>query len=87
MNKKEISKYIAYIYDKIDYLLKEIYDNNNEFVNETISKFDEETQKFVRDRNKSILKGNFENFILTSIKDKSYKIVTAAMILYNIDNR
>ena len=33
------------------------------------------------------IKGNFENFILTSIKDKSYKIVTAAMILYNIDNR
>lgn len=87
MNKKEISKYISYIYDKIDYLLKEIFDNNNGFVNETISKFDEETQKFVRDRNKSILKGNFENFILTSIKDKSYKIVTAAMILYNIDNR
>ncbi len=80
----EISDYVKLIYDNIGDTLLEIY-KDNEFVDNIISKFDDETKDYIMKRNKAIINKKLEKFILAHKKD--YKIITAAMILYNIDNR
>ncbi len=84
LNDEEIRDYIKFIFDNIGDTLLEIY-KDNEFVDNIVSKFDDETKDYILKRNKAIIDKNLGKFILAHKKD--YKIITAAMILYNIDNR
>ena len=84
MNEQEIKDYVKFMDDNIKSTLIELY-QDNEFVNNTINKFDEETKDYIMKRNKAIINNKLAEFIINHRKD--YKIITAAMILYNIDNR
>ena len=87
LDKKELKRFIDYYYANI----KEISDllfKNNEFVNDIINLFDEETKEYIFKRNKAIINNQLYEFIINAINNNNnYKIITAAMILYNIDNR
>ena len=80
----EIKDYVKFMNDNIYSTLKDIYENND-FVNQVISKFDEETRTYITKRNEAILNNKLDKFIIEN--RKNHKIITAAMILYNIDNR
>ena len=84
LNDKEIKDYIKFMYENISSTLKDIYQDNN-FVNNVICKFDKDTKDYINKRNKAIVDKTLDKFIINHKKD--YKIITAAMILYNIDNR
>ncbi len=84
LNEQEIKDYVKFMDDNIKSTLIELY-QDNEFVNNTINKFDEETKDYIMKRNKAIINNKLAEFIINHRKD--YKIITAAMILYNIDNR
>ena len=86
LDKDERNKMIEHIYDKMDGILKDIYDNN-EYLNNMIDRIDEETKAYIYKRNKAMVEGKLKEFIDESIKDNSYKILTPALLLYNIDNR
>lgn len=86
MKKNNRSKFINYMYKNIDFILTDLFNNNN-FVNDVISKFDEETKIYIQQRNMAIVSKEFEKFIEVHIKNNTWKTITAAMILYNIDNR
>ena len=81
---KDIKKYVKYLYDNIGNTLEIIY-KDNDFVNKTINKFDDATKNYIIKRNEAILNFSLDKFIIEHTKD--YKIITAAMILYNYDNR
>lgn len=86
LDKKELKSFIDHYYANI----KEISDllfKNNEFVNDIINLFDEGTKEYIFKRNKAIINNQLYEFIINAINNNNYKIITAAMILYNIDNR
>ena len=56
---------------------------------EHLNQVDKETRDYIIERNKKILLGKdeLERFLVEKIDNKSYKILTPALILYNYDNR
>lgn len=86
LEERERKEMIEYIYSHMKNILTELYDNNK-YVNSFIERVDEETKKYILERNEHIIKGDLEEFITKSLNEKSYKILTPALILYNYDNR
>lgn len=86
LDTEERNKMIDYIYANIYDILKLVYDNN-EYVNNLISCIDEPTKDFIVERNKKIIDKDFKEFINKNIENKTYRILTPALILYNYDNR
>lgn len=79
-------KMIDYMYENMFPILQQLY-CNNEYVSYLINRVDEETVKYILERNERILNKSLEEYLETKIQDKSYKILTPALILYNYDNR
>ena len=85
LEENERNEMIDHIYDKLDKIVNEIFDN--EYYNKLIENIDEPTKEYIIKRNKALLDGKLKDFIEKSIKDHDYKILTPALLLYNIDNR
>lgn len=86
LNDKELKEYCEYYYLKINDISNLLFQNNT-YVNNVINQFDKETKDYIIKRNKSIIDKKLYTYVKKAIKEKEYKIITAAMILYNIDNR
>ena len=86
LNDKELKEYCEYYYLKINDISNLLF-QNNAYVNNVINQFDKETKDYIIKRNKSIIDKKLYTYVKKAIKEKEYKIITAAMILYNIDNR
>lgn len=88
LEEKERSEMIDYIYNNINDILEKLF-INNKYVKEFIERVDKETRDYIIERNKKILLGKdeLERFLVEKIDNKSYKILTPALILYNYDNR
>lgn len=86
LNDKELKEYCEYYYLKINDISNLLF-QNNAYVNDVINQFDKETKDYIIKRNKSIIDKKLYTYVKKAIKEKEYKIITAAMILYNIDNR
>ncbi len=80
------NKMIDYMYENIFPILQQLY-LDNQYVMAMIERIDEETKEYILERNKEILNRNLEAYLDKKIKEKSYKILTPALILYNYDNR
>ena len=83
---KDRNEMIDYIYDNMKDILENLYKNNN-YTNKLISRVDEDTKNYIHERNRELLENNFKKFIAENIENKTYKILTPALILYNYDNR
>ena len=86
LNDKELKEYCEYYYLKINDISNLLFQNNT-YVNNVINQFDKETKDYIIKRNKAIIDKKLYTYVKKAIKEKEYKIITAAMILYNIDNR
>lgn len=86
LNDKELKEYCVYYYLKINDISNLLFQNNT-YVNNVINQFDKETKDYIIKRNKAIIDKKLYTYVKKAIKEKEYKIITAAMILYNIDNR
>lgn len=81
LDKDKRKEMIKYIYDNINNILMELYDNN-EYVNFFVNRLDDEIKKYILERNKHILDKTLESFLEEVINKKEYKILTPALILY-----
>lgn len=79
-------KMIDYMYENIFPVLEQLY-FDNEYVSMMIERIDNKTKEYILERNKEILNKNLEAYLDKKIEEKSYKILTPALILYNYDNR
>lgn len=86
LDKDERNNMITHMYDNIFPVLEQLYENN-EYVIGFINRVDEETRKYILERNEKILDKTLDQYLEEKIKDNSYKILTPALILYNYDNR
>lgn len=77
---------INYMYEHIFPVLEQLY-KDNEYVEKMIQRVDEETKNYILERNEAILNKTLEEYLEKKIANKSYKILTPALILYNYDNR
>ena len=79
-------KMIDYMYKNIFHVLQQLYIDNR-YVREMIERVDENTKKYILERNQAIINQNLEAYLEEKIQKKTYKILTPALILYNYDNR
>ena len=75
---------IDYIYNNIGDILEKLY-RNNKYTDYFIDRVDEETKKYIKERNNILLNGNLKEYLDEKIAKKEYKILTPALILYNYD--
>lgn len=79
--------------EMVSYITKNMYDilrpllTENPYVEKLLEPIDTNTKKYIEERNQAFLSKKLSPFIEKSIKEKSYYIVTPALILYNYDNR
>lgn len=86
LEETERNDMIDYIYEKMNDILIAVY-RDNKYVNAFIDRVDEETKNYIYERNENILNKNLKNYIKERMENNNYKILTPALILYNIDNR
>ena len=86
LEKSKRDNMIDYIYNNIGDILEKLY-RNNKYTDYFIDRVDEETKKYIKERNNILLNGNLKEYLDEKIAKKEYKILTPALILYNYDNR
>ena len=85
LEESERNEMIDYIYNNLKGIINEIFDND--YYNSLVDRVDEPTKEFIYKRNEALIKGELKEFIAKSVKEDNYKILTPALLLYNIDNR
>lgn len=87
MEESERNKMIDYMNDHILNILKEVY-QDNPYTDKLINRIDDEkTKEYIKERNEKMFRGKLKEYLKQKIEEKSFQILTPALLLYNYDNR
>lgn len=84
LKSEEREKFIQYFKQKLNSLLKELY--NNKYYIERINALDKSIKKYLNARNKELFDGDLDKFIEKAIKERTYKKLTPPLIFYGRSN-